>query len=84
MAAAKTKLLFEKAESNSARQEWEKIKEGKGAPTDLALRIPQLEQAKSAVEAAEANLERLKRNLDKTVIKAPYDGLVRKKNVDMW
>ena len=83
LAAAKTKLLFEKAESNSARQEWEKIKEGKGAPTDLALRIPQLEQAKSAVEAAEANLERLKRNLDKTVIKAPYDGLVRKKNVDI-
>ena len=29
--------------------------------------------------AAEANLEKLKRNLEKTSIKAPYDGLVRKK-----
>ena len=81
LAAAKTKLSFEEAESNSAREEWEKI--GLGEPGDLTLRIPQLKQAKSAVEAAEANLERLKRNLDKTIIKAPYDGLVRKKNIDI-
>ena len=58
-------------------------KEGNKKASDLALRIPQLQQAKSAVEAAEANLERLKRNLDKTIIRAPYDGLVRKKNVDI-
>ena len=81
LAAAKTKLSFEEAESNSARKEWEKI--GSGKPGDLALRIPQLKQAKSAVEAAEANVERLKRNLDKTIIRAPYDGLVRKKNIDI-
>ncbi len=81
LAAAKTKLSFEEAESNSAREEWEKI--GSGKPGDLTLRIPQLNQAKSAVEAAQANLERLKRNLDKTIIKAPYDGLVRKKNIDI-
>jgi len=81
LAAAKTKLSFEEAESNSAREEWKKI--GSGEPGDLTLRIPQLKQAKSAVEAAEANLERLKRNLDKTIIKAPYDGLVRKKNIDI-
>ena len=83
LAGAKTKLSFEQAESNSAKQEWDRIKEGNKKASDLALRIPQLEQAKSAVEAAEANLERLKRNLDKTIIRAPYDGLVRKKNVDI-
>ncbi len=81
LAAAKTKLSFEKAESASAKEEWEKI--GKGVPSDLALRIPQLKQVQSEVEAAEANLERLKRNLDKTIIRAPYDGLVRKKNIDI-
>lgn len=81
LAAAKTKLSFEEAESNSAREEWEKI--GSGKPGDLTLRIPQLKQARSEVEAAQANLERLKRNLDKTIIKAPYDGLVRKKNIDI-
>ena len=81
LAAAKTKLSFEEAESLSAKEEWEKI--GEGIPSDLALRVPQLKQAQSEVEAAEANLERLKRNLDKTIIRAPYDGLVRKKNIDI-
>lgn len=81
LAAAKTKLSFEEAESLSAKEEWEKI--GEGTPSDLALRVPQLKQAQSEVEAAEANLERLKRNLDKTIIRAPYDGLVRKKNIDI-
>ena len=83
LAATQTKLSFEIAESRLATEEWGKIKEGQEKPTDLALRIPQLEQARSAVEAAEANLERLKRNLAKTIIKAPYDGLVRKKNIDI-
>ena len=41
-----------------------------------------MKKAESTVAAAEANLEKLKRNLEKTSIKAPYDGLVRKKNVD--
>ena len=81
LAAAKTKLSFEEAESNSAREEWEKI--GKGEPSDLTLRIPQLKQAKAEVEAAQANLERLNRNLNKTIVRAPYDGLVRKKNMDV-
>ena len=81
LAAAKTKLSFEQAESKSALDEWNRI--GKGNPSDLTLRIPQLRQAKSELEAAEANLERLKRDLNKTVIKAPYDGLVRKKFIDI-
>ena len=81
LAAAKTKLTFEEAEAKSAKEEWEKI--GKGKPSDLTLRVPQLNQAKSAVEAAEASLERLKRNLNKTIITAPYNGLVRKKNIDI-
>ena len=81
LAAAKTKLSFEEAESNSAKEEWEKI--GKGEPSDLTLRVPQLKQVKSEVEAAQANLERLNRNLNRTIIRAPYDGLVRKKNIDV-
>ena len=69
LTAATTKLSIEQAESNLALKEWNKI--GLGEPNDLTLRIPQLEQAKSEFKAAKANLERLKRNLDKTIIKAP-------------
>ena len=81
LAAAKTNYSIAKAESESAKEEWDKI--GSGKATDLTLKKPQLAQAKSAVEAAEADLERLNRNLEKTEIKAPYDGLVRKKNIDI-
>ena len=81
LAAAKTKLSYEKAESRSAEKEWNKI--GQGKPSDLTLRKPQLKQAKTELESAEANLERLIRNRNKTIIKAPYDGLVRKKYIDI-
>ena len=77
---AKTALSIAQAESNFEREQWELSNSGDAS--DLRLKIPQLKKAESTVEAAEANLEKLKRNLEKTTIKAPYDGLVRKKNVD--
>ena len=77
---AKTALSIALAESNFEREQWELS--NSGVASDLRLKIPQLKKAESTVEAAEANLEKLKRNLEKTTIRAPYDGLVRKKNVD--
>ena len=77
---AKTALSIAQAESNFEREQWELSNSGDAS--DLRLKIPQLKKAESTVEAAEANLEKLKRNLEKTTIRAPYDGLVRKKNVD--
>ena len=77
---AKTALSIAQAESNFEREQWEQS--NSGAASDLRLKIPQLKKAESTVEAAEANLEKLKRNLEKTTIRAPYDGLVRKKNID--
>ncbi len=77
---AKTALSIAQAESNFEREQWELSNSGNAS--DLRLKIPQLKKAESTVEAAEANLEKLKRNLEKTAIRAPYDGLVRKKNVD--
>ena len=77
---AKTALSIARAESNFEREQWELS--NSGVASDLRLKIPQLKKAESTVEAAEANLEKLKRNLEKTKIRAPYDGLVRKKNVD--
>ena len=77
---ARIALSIMLAESNFEREQWEIS--NSGVASDLRLKIPQLKKAESTVEAAEANLEKLKRNLDKTTIRAPYDGLVRKKNVD--
>lgn len=77
---AKTALSIALAESNFEKEQWELS--SSGVASDLRLKIPQLKKAESTVAAAEANLEKLKRNLEKTSIKAPYNGLVRKKNVD--
>ena len=51
--------------------------------TDLALRKPQLAEAISNLAYAEADLERKLGDLDRTTIRAPYDGLVREKRVDV-
>ncbi len=51
--------------------------------TDLALRKPQLAEAISNLEYAEADLERKMGDLARTTIRAPYDGLVREKRVDI-
>jgi RND family efflux transporter MFP subunit len=51
--------------------------------TDLALRKPQLAEAISNLEFAEADLEKKVGDLDRTTIRAPYDGLVREKRVDI-
>ena len=77
---ANSALFVAQAESNFEREQWEQS--NSGIASDLRLKIPQLKKAESRVGAAQANLEKLKRNLQKTTISAPYDGLVRKKNVD--
>ncbi|BET25472.1 RND family efflux transporter MFP subunit [Limnobacter thiooxidans] len=42
----------------------------------LILRKPQLEAAKATVQSAQAGVERAKVNLDRTVLRAPFDGVV--------
>lgn len=42
----------------------------------LILRKPQLEAAKASVQSAQAGVERAKVNLERTVLRAPFDGVV--------
>ena len=77
---AEVNLEREKAESDLASKEWKWV--GAGAGSDLALRKPQLAQAKATLAASHATLERAQRNLKRTVFIAPFDGRVRTKNVD--
>ena len=71
----------EKAESELAAKEWEKINGGKAS--DLTLRKPQLSQAKAILAAAAAGYEQAERNLDRTIVRAPFKGRVRQKMVDV-
>ena len=81
VAQARVRLELEQAEANVARQEWEDL--GEGEPTTLTLREPQLAEAKAALQSAEAVLERARLDLERTEIRAPYDGRIRVKMVDI-
>ena len=71
----------ELAEFQLANKEWDQIGEGTGS--SLTLREPQLNRAKSLLASAEAGYEQAQRNLDRCVIRAPFNGIVKSKNVDI-
>ena len=81
LAQARLRLAQEEAEAEVAQREWETL--GRGDPRELALRKPQLEDARASVAAAEASVERATRDLERAEIVAPYAGRVRSKEVDI-
>lgn len=72
-AAARARLAQEEAESTLALKDYEELGRADD-PTALALRLPQLEQARAEYRAAQLNLER-------TTIRAPFPGRVRERIV---
>jgi RND family efflux transporter MFP subunit len=82
LASRKAKLADETARSEQALKDWRNM--GKqGEPSDLGLRKPQMADARANVSAAEADVEKARRDLERTQITVPYDGLVRQKAVDI-
>jgi len=82
LASKRAKLADETARSEQALKDWRNMgKQGK--PSDLGLRIPQMADAKANVSAAEADVAKARRDLERTRITVPYDGLVRQKAVDI-
>lgn len=75
-------LAKEESESEIAKQEWKNFNKNNpdATPNDLALRIPQLETAKAALDAATASLELAKLNLERTTVTAPFSGRVVTRN----
>ncbi|MEJ2383232.1 MAG: efflux RND transporter periplasmic adaptor subunit [Xanthomonadales bacterium] len=82
LAARRAQLADQQARSDQALKDWTNLGR-QGEPSDLVLRKPQLAEAKAAVQAAEAELRQANRNLERTRIRVPYDGLVRSKSVDV-
>lgn len=83
LASAQATLADEQARSTQAKKDWERIHGTDRQPNDLVLRLPQLARAKASVDAAKAAVLRAQRNLDRTQISLPYDGMVRARNVDL-
>ncbi|MDP2105317.1 MAG: efflux RND transporter periplasmic adaptor subunit, partial [Desulfobulbaceae bacterium] len=80
-------LRIEEGNQTVASQEWELIKRrSDGFDTssiDLALRKPQLEKIQAIVASAKTDIKRVEIDLERTVIKAPFNAVIKEKNIDL-
>lgn len=86
VARAQTQVATEEARASYAHENWERLRSldvAEGDASDLTLRKPQLQEAVAGLAAREADLEKAQEDLRRTVIRAPYDGMVRKKLADV-
>ena len=76
---------LEEGRQNVARQEWDLLY-GEGgenlAESALALRKPHLEKVQMDIKSARADIELAKLDLERTTVKAPFNGIVLNKYVD--
>jgi len=82
LASAELALAEEEARSDQARRDWSKQKNNQPG-TDYALRVPQLKAVKASLNTARAQLALAELNLERTQVKASYDGRIQQTFVDL-
>ena len=82
LAEAEVRLAEEEAQSLQAKLDWERLGGG-DTPSDLVLRGPQFALARANVASAEARLVQARRDLERTRLRAPYDGRILTKSADV-
>jgi len=80
---AKNTLLVEENEAVEAIENWKRSGFKDQPESPLVFREPQLETARNEVKAAEAFLVKAKIDLDFTKIKAPFDGGIVERHVNL-
>jgi membrane fusion protein, multidrug efflux system len=81
LARAQAGVAEERALGRVAEAEWRSIEAGE-IPA-LGLRQPQLASALAELQSAEARLSQAERNLERTQIRAPFDGVLRERQVNL-
>ncbi|MDG1693464.1 MAG: efflux RND transporter periplasmic adaptor subunit [Porticoccaceae bacterium] len=81
--SAKAQLLSEQARSTQAQKEWEMTGRPLAEAPVLALRTPFLAEAESRLLQAQAEVRQAELKLKRTIIRAPYAGMVSSKQVDV-
>ncbi len=82
VATAKTVLEEEKARAAQALDDWKRLGRT-GTPPPLLSRTPQLAEAQAKYDSALAQQEKAARDLERTLLRAPYPGCVMKKMADV-
>lgn len=82
LSSALADLELERGEQGVAKSEWDMLSNrSKVEDPDLALRKPQLRKAKAKVRRLRAALDKARLDLERTLMRAPFHGLVTKKSV---
>ncbi|WP_076416149.1 efflux RND transporter periplasmic adaptor subunit [Shewanella sp. UCD-KL12] len=81
LAQAQAALEEERARGEVAKNDWKGF--DAGVPPELGLRLPQLKKEQANVKFQQAALARAQRNLERTIIRAPFDGIIKARNVDL-
>lgn len=79
-------LKLEMGHQEVAKREWDLLKKNKSfkkKSSDLALRKPHLAKAKGLLAAAEANLKQARLNLKRTIVRSPFNAVVRIKKIEL-
>jgi RND family efflux transporter MFP subunit len=82
LAKAEYELANEQGLAEVARREWQRMGLAGEQPSPLVLREPQLKNAQASLLSAGAALGRAELDLQRTILRAPFDGLVRAESVD--
>jgi RND family efflux transporter MFP subunit len=83
---ARAALSIEQGSQTIAREELRLLSELSAedvAQTDLTLRKPQLQQAQAAVASAEADLRKARLDIERTVVRAPFNAMIIERDVNL-
>jgi RND family efflux transporter MFP subunit len=86
VAWARLALRQEQARKAVAEEEWELLEASIPADQsnrDLALHLPQIDQAEAAIAAAEGSLAKSELDLERCTITAPFNAVVLREQVDL-
>jgi RND family efflux transporter MFP subunit len=84
IASARLKLAEQEGLAEFALLDWHRANKNKSrTPSDLALRKPQILEAKTNLEFAIADLAKKEGDLERTSVKAFYNGVVESKEADI-
>ncbi len=81
VARAEAALAREEADAEVARRDWESVSAGRQA-SPLVLHEPQLKEARANLASARARFAMAERDVERTEIRAPYEGRVRARHID--
>lgn len=86
LAKSRTKIQTEQALAAQALDNWNTLQDlsnDNDEASDLTLRKPQLAEALAELDLNRAALEKAEEDLDRTIIRAPFEGMIVEKHADL-